>query len=221
MQTDPSRAKTDRLGGLRVLVVIAARAEFGPELAARVNPLLTGVGPVEAALATGVALQALTAAGRTPELVVSLGSAGSQRLEQGRVYQAASVSWRDVDASPLGFPRGVTPFLDHPVESPLPLLVPDLPAARLSTGADIVTGAAYAGIDADMVDMETFAVLRACQRFGVPLAGFRGISDGAEELRRFHDWTALLPALDAHLADALDRLAAALASGLRPGAPRR
>ena len=33
-----------------------------------------------------------------------------------------------------------------------------------------------------MVDMETFAVLRACQFFGVPLIGLRGISDGAAEL---------------------------------------
>ena len=30
-----------------------------------------------------------------------------------------------------------------------------------------------------MVDMETYAVLRACQAFGVPLLALRGISDGA------------------------------------------
>lgn len=216
MQTDPAAVELDQLGGRRVLAVMAARAEYGPALVARVRPLLTGVGPVEAALATGIALQALSVAGRLPDLVLNLGSAGSRVLEQGQVYQVASVSWRDIDASPLGFPKGVTPFLDRPAETPLPTPVPGLPSARLSTGGNIVTGTAYADIDAEMVDMETYAVLRCCERFGVPLVGLRGISDGAEELRHYDDWTALLPALDGHLAAAVDGLAAALAAGWPP-----
>lgn len=216
MQTDPAAVELDQLGGRRVLAVMAARAEYGPALVARVRPLLTGVGPVEAALATGIALQALATAGRLPDLVLNLGSAGSRVLEQGQVYQVASVSWRDIDASPLGFPKGVTPFLDRPAETPLPTPVPGLPSARLSTGGNIVTGTAYADVDAEMVDMETYAVLRCCERFGVPLVGLRGISDGAEELRHYDDWTALLPALDGHLAAAVDGLAAALAAGWPP-----
>lgn len=79
-----------------------------------------------------------------------------------------------------------------------------------------MTGAAYDAIDADMVDMETFAVLRACQRFGVPLIGLRGISDGAEALRHYDDWTLLLPELDAHLAGAVDGLSALLGEGWKP-----
>ena len=35
-----------------------------------------------------------------PDLVVSLGSAGSRTLEQTEIYQAVSVSYRDIDASP-------------------------------------------------------------------------------------------------------------------------
>ena len=72
--------------------------------------------------------------------MVSLGSAGSQRLEQGAVYQAGTVSYRDMDASPLGFAKGQTPFMDLPVELDLDTLVPDLPVVRLSTGANIVSG---------------------------------------------------------------------------------
>ena len=218
MQRDPTRVQPDRLGGRRVLAVMAAEAEYGAALRARLRPLLTGVGPVEGALAAGIALQALAAGDGLPDLVLCLGSAGSRRLEQGRVYQATSVSWRDIDASPLGFPKGITPFLDQGREIPLPAPIPGLPGARLSTGADIVTGAAYDAIDADMVDMETFAVLRACQRFGVPLIGLRGISDGAEALRHYDDWTLLLPELDAHLAAAVDGLASVLAEGWSPSA---
>lgn len=207
---DPSPAV---LAGRSVLFVMAAESEYGPHLRARFSPLLTGVGPVEAAVATAGALAVLSREGRLPELAVSLGSAGSRTLEQAQVYQAASVSWRDIDASPLGFPKGETPFLGLPAVLPLPLSVPGIPAARLSTGADIVSGAAYDAIDADMVDMETYAVLRACQQFGVPLIGFRGISDGAAELRHLGDWTEYLHVIDERLADAVDRLEAALSQG--------
>ncbi|MDY8107973.1 5'-methylthioadenosine/S-adenosylhomocysteine nucleosidase [Fulvimarina sp. 2208YS6-2-32] len=201
------------LSGVPVLFVMAANAEYGVHLKARIAPLMTGVGPIESALATGIALEGLKARGRLPRLVVSLGSAGSRVLEQGAVYQASSVAWRDIDASPLGFTRGVTPFLDHPVHTALPTPIPGLATARLSTGANIVSGAAYAGIDAEMVDMESFAVLRACQRFELPMIGLRGISDGAADLHHFDDWTQLLHVIDEKLADAIDRLAAEIESG--------
>ncbi|GGD35300.1 5'-methylthioadenosine/S-adenosylhomocysteine nucleosidase [Aureimonas glaciei] len=213
---DPARAdlSTNLIAGRRVLFVIAALPEYGPHLRRRIRPLMTGVGPIEAGVATGIALQALSHAGHPPDLVVSLGSAGSRTLEQGSVYQAASVSWRDIDASPLGFTKGVTPYLDHPVHTPLPTPIPSLPAVRLSSGADIVSGAAYDLIDADMVDMETFAILRACQRFDLPLIGLRGISDGAADLHHYDDWTSLLHVVDENLADAVDRLAVAMEAGL-------
>ncbi|SKA31476.1 5'-methylthioadenosine/S-adenosylhomocysteine nucleosidase [Consotaella salsifontis] len=203
---------TDVLAGRRVLFVMAARAEYRERLKARIRPVMTGVGPIEAALGTGLALQALKDAGEAPDVVVSLGSAGSRTLEQGEVYQVSSVSWRDMDASPLGFAKGVTPFVDHPVDTPLPTPIEGIARARLSTGGNIVSGAAYDAIDADMVDMETFAVLRACQRFGLPLIGLRGISDGAAELRHYDDWTSLLGHIDERLADAIDHLEQAIAA---------
>lgn len=201
------------LAGRRVLFVMAADAEYGPALKARIRPLMTGVGPIESALAMGIALQSLAAETRLPDLVVSLGSAGSRLLEQGAIYQVASVSWRDIDASPLGFTKGITPFLDHPVETNLPTPIETLPMARLSTGSDIVTGAAYEAIDAEMVDMETFAVLRACQRFSLPLIGLRGISDGAADLHHYDDWTELLHIIDEKLAEAVDGLERAIEAG--------
>ena len=101
-------------GGLAVLFVMATEQEYGEHLKKRFRPLITGVGPVEAAAATGAALGALDSAGRGPDLIFSLGSAGSRKLEHAEIYQLASVSYRDIDASPFGFPKGVTPFLDEP-----------------------------------------------------------------------------------------------------------
>jgi adenosylhomocysteine nucleosidase len=204
------------LGGKSVLFVMAARAEYGPHLKRRFVPLMAGVGPVEAGVAVSAFLARLEAQGALPDLVVSLGSAGSRTLVQTEIYQAASVSYRDMDASALGFDKGVTPFLDLPAVLLLPLRVPGIPEASLSTGAGIVTGAAYEGIVADMVDMETYAVLRACQLFGLPLVALRGISDGRSDLRHIGDWTEYLHVIDEKLAEAVDRLAAALGAGEIP-----
>nr|BAT30904.1 5'-methylthioadenosine/S-adenosylhomocysteine nucleosidase [Fulvimarina pelagi] len=201
------------LAGLPVLFVMAADAEYGDHLKTRITPLMTGVGPIESALGTAIALERLHAENRLPKLVVSLGSAGSRVLEQGEIYQVSSVAWRDIDASPLGFTKGVTPFLDHPVHSELPTPIPGFSTARLSTGSNIVSGAAYDAIDAELVDMESFAVLRACQLYGLPLIGLRGVSDGAADLHHFDDWTVLLHVIDEKLAAAVDQLKTEIGAG--------
>jgi adenosylhomocysteine nucleosidase len=85
--------------------------------------------------------------------------------------------------------------------------------ATLSTGANIVSGRIYDGIVEDMVDMETYAVLRCCQRFGLPLISLRGISDGDRELGELADWTQYLGIIDVKLAQAVDRLEAAVHEG--------
>jgi adenosylhomocysteine nucleosidase len=201
------------LGGKAVLFVMAVDAEYGPALRALITPLMTGVGPVEAAVVLSHTLTKLQMEGSRPDLVVSLGSAGSRTLEQAEIYQVSSVSYRDMDASPLGFEKGRTPFLDHPAVIALPHSIPRLPQASLSTGGNIVSGAAYDLIEADMVDMETFAVLRCCQLFGLPLIGLRGISDGKAELKHVGDWTEYLHVIDMKLADAVQQLEDALESG--------
>ena len=87
------------LAGRDVLFVMADKAEYGPCLQQRFTPLMTGIGPVEAAVQLTATLAALALQGSLPDLVVSLGSAGSRVLEQTEVYQATSVAYRDMDAS--------------------------------------------------------------------------------------------------------------------------
>lgn len=199
-------------GPVRVLFVMAAHPEYGPCLQSLFRPLICGVGPVEAAVSVTRALAGVGPTG-LPDLAVSLGSAGSARLVKTEVYQAGSVAWRDMDASALGFPKGVTPFLDQPATLPLSLRIPGVPTASLSTGGNVVSGAAYSGIAEDMVDMETFAILRACHGFEVPLIALRGISDGDQELGGIHDWHEYLHVVDQNLAKAVLALTDALQTG--------
>jgi len=199
----------ETIAGRRVLFVMATEAEYGPALRARVAMFNCGVGPVESGVSVAAALAV------TPvDLVVSLGSAGSARLDHCGLYQVTEVAYRDMDASPFGFPKGVTPFLDLPARLPLPFRLPGLHGATLSTGGGVAAGpAAYDAIAEDMVDMETWAVLRACQRVGAPLIGLRGISDGNADVKGLSDWTEYLHVIDAKLGDALDTLAAEISGG--------
>lgn len=202
------------IAGKRLLFVMAVDAEYGPCLKSLFTPLMTGVGPVEAGIALTAALSALKSAGTLPDLVVSLGSAGSRRLARTEVYQVASVSYRDMDASAFGFARGVTPFLDMPATLAMPVHIPGLKEASLSTGAAVIGGTGYDAIEEDMVDMETFACLRACHTFGVPLVGLRGISDGDADVEHVGDWLEYLHVVDEKLAGAVLRLEAAIGDGL-------
>lgn len=202
-----------QIGGRPVLFLMAAEAEYGHYLRGLFTPVITGVGPVEAGVAATATLADLAHTNRLPDLVVSLGSAGSRVLEQCGVYQANALAYRDMDASALGFEKGVTPFLDLPARIDLPHQIAGLPAASLSTGANIVSGAAYDSIPEDMVDMESYAIWRACQRFDLPLIVLRGISDGAAPLEGLHSWTEYLDIIDERLAHAVSGLEHMIASG--------
>lgn len=203
---DPAR-HVATIGGHRVLFVMATQQEYGAHLQSRIDPLITGVGPVEAAMETARALAALAHRGAAPDLVFTLGSAGSCRLAHTGVYQVSRVAYRDMDASALGVEKGRTPFLDMPAVIEIAHRIRGVPEASLATGASIVSGAGYDTIAQDMVDMETFAVLRAAMRHGVPMMGLRGISDGHTELSRYEDWTEYLHVIDEKLGAALDMFA--------------
>ena len=197
------------VGEKNILYVMATRGEYLDELQSRFTPLICHVGPVEAALH----LSAFLSNQSDIDLVVSLGSAGSKSLNQTQVYQVSSVSYRDMDASAFGFEKGETPFLGLPAILPLNFTVPGIQQATLSTGAKVISGEGYNDIEADMVDMETWAILRSCMVANLPMIGLRGISDGAEPVAEYEDWTRYLHVVDQRLAEAVDLLENALESG--------
>lgn len=213
------------LAGRKLLFVMAAEPEYGPHLKRLFTPLMTGVGPVESALALAAALARLERGEGLPDLVVSIGSAGSRRLVQTEIYQVTSVRYRDMDASAFGFEKHVTPYLDLPATVPLPYRIPGIAEATICSGGTIIAGSVFDTIAEDMVDMETFSCLRACQTFGIPLIGLRGISDGITDVSHIDDWTEYLHVIDEKLAEAVLKVEQAIADGsialpIRAGTPR-
>jgi adenosylhomocysteine nucleosidase len=185
--------------GQNILPLMATTIEYGDHLKSLIQPDIIGVGPVEAAMNT---MHVLSNCAERLNYVILIGSSGSASLAQGEVYQASTVSYRDMDASAIGFEKGKTPFIDLPAALPLAPLFPFMPHASLSTGGKVIVGNEFEGLEAEMVDMESFAVKRVCQIFDVPLIVLRGISDGKKELQKFDDWTELLPELDQKFAKA-------------------
>jgi adenosylhomocysteine nucleosidase len=213
MTAGERKLRISSISGVRILYVMATELELTPSLRLRVDPLMTGVGPVEAAADVTAALAALHERGELPDLVVALGSAGSRTLTHAQIYQAETVTYRDMDCTPLGFARGVTPFLDLPAIVPLSPMIPGIPKASLATGASIVSGAAYDRVDADMVDMETYGYVRAAMRFKTPCLSLRGISDGRAEVAGLSDWTETLAEIGEGLCAAVTLLEDALLTG--------
>ncbi|NCC21002.1 MAG: nucleosidase [Alphaproteobacteria bacterium] len=163
--------------------------------------LNTGVGKLNAAYALMKALGE-----RRPSLVVNLGTAGSAVHPAGTVVHCTSFVQRDMDVSPLGFERGVTPFSNEGVRLEYGLEAPGLPHAVCGTGDSFET--AHTGEEYCIVDMEAYALAVICKRENIPFLCLKYISDGADG-RASQDWcealekasVALRGALDAWLAD--------------------
>lgn len=193
------------------LVVMATELEYGAHLKQLgIKPLITGLGPVQAAIALTQTLTAM--APRRPDVIINLGSAGSATLQQGAVYRVSRSSYRDMDASAFGFAKGQTPFSPHPPIVETAEIMPGFPSASCSTGAAVIDDHGTSG--ADLADMEYAALNEAAMKFGVALIGFKGVSDGARPLTgELVQWTELLPVVDQNLAAAIVELKARLARG--------
>lgn len=72
-------------------------------------------------------------------------------------------------------------------------------------------------IPAEMVDMETWAIVRACMRFETQVIGVRGISDGHAPVKGITCWTDYLHVIDEKLATVVDTMPEAIESGMLSG----
>jgi adenosylhomocysteine nucleosidase len=190
------------INGLKIMTLIANSAEYGASMQSKnINPDFIGVGPIEATFHTTYLLMNAISAGNKPDIIFSVGTAGSHTLKQCGLYQINSISYRDMDASVFGFDVGVTPFADYDAEFKLPVLFDDMPTASLATGASVVGHDGFKNIDADCVDMESYAVKRVADFFNIPMIGLRGISDGHAPANGIATWEEYLDIIDVKIAE--------------------
>jgi adenosylhomocysteine nucleosidase len=173
------------------LVVIALELEGqGLFEQAEIAVLYTGLGKVNAALCLARKLATLRAQAATPSLVVNFGTAGSRTFATGSVVACRQFVQRDMDVTGLGFALGETPFESIPAKLSFPPVFTGLPEGVCGTGDRFETGAA--GLACDVIDMEAYALAKACLAENIPFACAKFISDGADESAA-GDWQASLP----------------------------
>jgi adenosylhomocysteine nucleosidase len=173
------------------LVVIALELEGqGLFEQAEVSVLYTGLGKVNAALSLARRLSQLRARGALPKMVVNFGTAGSRTFATGSVIACRKFVQRDMDVTGLGFALGETPFEAVPATLAFPAVFQGLPEGICGTGDRFETGAA--GLACDVIDMEAYALAKACLAEEVPFACAKYISDGADHTAA-DDWHASLP----------------------------
>lgn len=162
-----------------VLVAMALPAEGAGRFEARgVGVLYTGIGKINAAVALTNALARYREAGRPMPLVANFGTAGSARIAPRTLVSCRRFVDRDMDVGALGFAPGVTPFDPLPPVLEFGRHFPALPDAVCGSGDSFAT---RAHDDAcDVVDMEAYALAKACRIAGAEFACAKYVSDAAD-----------------------------------------
>ncbi len=162
-----------------VLVAMALAAESAGRFeGAGVPVLYTGIGKVNAAVTLTRRLADYRAAGRAPPLVVNFGTAGGITVAPHSLVACRRFVDRDMDVAPLGFAPGVTPFDELPPVLEFAARFTSLPEASCGTGDSFAAqGRAY---PCDVVDMEAYALAKACRIAGADFACVKFVSDGAD-----------------------------------------
>ena len=160
-----------------LLVVVAVRQEAAHLHG--VDVVLTGIGKVSAAVAVGRAI-----AERRPSRVLNVGTAGALHDGWEGVHRIGSVVEHDVDHAALGA------FIGEELSGEI-VLDPSVEAVLATGDAFVADDRQRAALAqrAHLVDMEGYAVARACEAAGVPVELVKVVSDSASESAAA-DWLA-------------------------------
>lgn len=156
---------------MRKIILIAALPNETIGLDRLVPVIHTGVGKVNAALATQAAILE-----HSPDLVVNYGTAGSVRQHDPDLYRVGTIIQRDMIAEPLS-PRGSIP---GPIFQPDRFVLGN--GLVLATGDSFVTARDpwFETNRVDLVDMEGWAIAAACWRADIPFVCWKFVSDHAD-----------------------------------------
>jgi adenosylhomocysteine nucleosidase len=149
-------------------LILIALQEEAPALVNYDMVYFTGVGKVNAAITAASLIEKLK-----PSRIINFGTAGGITVTSG-LHRVGKFVQRDMLSTALGNVVGQTPFDDTPV-------ILDLgDGLTCSTGDNFVTDSDLQ-IPADVVDMEAYAIAKACKLADVEFICYKYISDMAND----------------------------------------
>ena len=151
-------------------IILVALEQEAPSMAKWDNVFFTGVGKVNAGITAGKLIERYK-----PKIVWNFGTAGGVSVSTG-IHEIKNFVQRDMKCCELGFKQGQTPFEDEVVIS-----FGDEKDMCCSSGDNFVSGDTVLGPGADVVEMEAYAIAKACKQAGVDFKCFKYISDSADE----------------------------------------
>lgn len=159
---------TEAMNRHNTLIVVALEDELPSALVAGWNVLYTGVGKVNAAIATTEAV-----IGTKPVHLINYGTAGALNTEVSGLVRVNHLVQRDMDVRPLGFDLGHTPFdtTGHI----------DLGGQGVSCGTGDHFVTTPPELVTDIVDMEAYALAKVARVFGLEFHCYKYISDNAND----------------------------------------
>jgi adenosylhomocysteine nucleosidase len=145
------------------LILIAIQEE-APDLNHMMNVFYTGAGKVNAAITAAELIVKYQ-----PKRIINFGTAGGITVGTG-LHECTQFVQRDMNCVGLGCKPGQTPF-----ETNVSIGTPGL---TCSTGDNFVMDPQLL-IPADLVDMEAYAIAKACEKHHVEFLCFKYVSDQA------------------------------------------
>ena len=192
MNSSPGTLTFGRPAPGQPLFVVAARAE-ATAFDHALPVLVTGIGKIRSAAALAACLASYEAAGGLPSAVVNIGTAGALRGHMLGVHRVETVLLHDFSHAAV---RKITGMDEYP---PLHVGPRDdegsegKPGAAITTpgtGVVLATGDTFVADtamrdalaeQADLVDMEGYAIAQVAHDFGVPVELIKHVSDAADE----------------------------------------
>jgi len=157
-----------------IFILVAVEEELSVKDLPEFQIYYTGVGKINASIKTLEIIR-----DHSPTQVINYGTAGSLNKKLKGLVEVDQFFQRDMDATPLGFKIGQTPF-------------DEIEEIRFgSAGYSCGTGDSFVTqtpkLKTDLVDMEAYAIAKICYLKDIKFRCFKYISDNADEGAN-NDW---------------------------------
>lgn len=157
-----------------ILVVAATDFEAALVEGAAVRTVVSGIGPIEAALATARAI-----ADESSAAILLIGIAGAQTLPHASLVIGSEAVYCDVLDPLARIPRVEREKPDAGLMAAARRVLPEAHVLPIGT-----TGRVGGGVGCEVEAMEGFGVLRAAALAGVPALELRAVSNAVSEIDR-------------------------------------